>query len=106
MDLKKSEEQQDKSRNRDMETFSELFHQRPEAVRGFQSALGACWDGGHGIALLKLPAYMVKPLRTAILLFSVHPLPDQYLLHLYPIHKTDLPTYLPQAPAIECSYQR
>ena len=42
----------------------------------------------------------------AVLLFSVHPLPDQCLIHLHPIHMTDLPTYLPQAPAGDCSHQR
>ena len=36
---------------------------------------------------------MVRPLKMAVLLLSVHPLPDQRLLH--PMHMTDLPTYLP-----------
>lgn len=27
------------------------------------------------------------------------------LLHLHPVHTTDLPTYLPQTPAGGCSYQ-
>ena len=31
----------------------------------------------------------------AVLLLSVHPLFLQCLLHLHPIHVTDLPTYLP-----------
>ena len=33
-------------------------------------------------------------------------LPDQCLLYLYLTHLTHLPTYLPQAPAGDCSYQR
>ena len=49
---------------------------------------------------------MVRPLKMAVLLFLVHPLPDQGPLHLYPMHVTDLPTYLPHAPAGDCSYQR
>ena len=49
---------------------------------------------------------MVRPLKMAVLLLSVHPLPDQCLLHLYPMHMTDLPTHLPQAPASDHSYQR
>ena len=49
---------------------------------------------------------MVKPLKMAVLLLSVHPLPNQCLLHLYPTHMTDLPVYLPQAPASDCSHQR
>ena len=40
---------------------------------------------------------MVSPLKTAVLLLSVHPLPNRCLLHLHPTHLTDLPTYLPQA---------
>ena len=27
---------------------------------------------------------MVRPLKMAVLLLSLHPLPDLYLLHLYP----------------------
>ena len=50
--------------------------------------------------------YGQGPLKMAVLLLSVHPLLDQCLLHLYPTHMTDFPTYLPQAPATdECSYQ-
>ena len=42
----------------------------------------------------------------AVLLPSVYSLLTQYLLHLHPTHMTDLPTYLPQAPATnERSYQ-
>ena len=40
---------------------------------------------------------MVRPLKMAVLLLCVHPLPDQCQLHLHPSHMTDLPTYLPQA---------
>ena len=44
--------------------------------------------------------------QQVVLLFSVQPLLDQCLVHLYPTHMTDLPTYLPQAPATnERSYQ-
>ena len=49
---------------------------------------------------------MVRPLKMAVLLLSLHPLPDQCLLHRHSTQKTDLPTYLPQAPAGDCSYQR
>ena len=42
----------------------------------------------------------------AVLVVSVHPLPDRDLLYLYPTRMTDLLTYLPQAPASDCSYQR
>ena len=40
---------------------------------------------------------MVRALKIAVILFSVCPLLDQYLPHLHPTHKTDLPVYLPQA---------
>ena len=40
---------------------------------------------------------MVRALKIAVLLFSVHPLLDQCLPHLHPSFKTDLPVYLPQA---------
>ena len=49
---------------------------------------------------------MVRPPKMAVLLLSVHPLLDQYLFHLHPTHISDLPMYLPQAPASDCSYQR
>ena len=39
---------------------------------------------------------MVRPLKMTVLLLSVHPLPNQCLLHLHPIHMTDLPANLPQ----------
>ena len=45
-------------------------------------------------------------LKLAVLWLSVHPLPDQCMLHLYLTHMTDFPVYLPQAPAGDCSYQR
>ena len=48
---------------------------------------------------------MVRALKRTILL-SVYPSPDQCLLHLNPIYMTDLPLYLPEAPAGDCSYQR
>ena len=55
---------------------------------------------------LKVDKCMIRPLNMAAVLLSVHPLLDQCLVHLYPTHMTDLPTYLPQAPATdECSYQ-
>ena len=49
---------------------------------------------------------MVRSLKVAVLLLSVRPRLDQCLLHLHPTHMTDVPTYLPQAPAGDCSYQR
>ena len=48
---------------------------------------------------------MVRSLKMAVLLLSVHPLPNQYLLHLHPTHMTDFPTHLPQAPGDDCSYK-
>ena len=41
--------------------------------------------------------------QQVVLLLSVQPLLDQCLLQLHPTHITDFPTYLPQAPANECS---
>ena len=38
---------------------------------------------------------MVRPPKMAALLVSVHPLPDQCLLHLHPIHIPDLLKYCP-----------
>ena len=49
---------------------------------------------------------MVRPLKVAVLLLSVLPLPSQCLLHLHLRHRSDLPVYLPQAPASDCSYER
>ena len=49
---------------------------------------------------------MVRPLRMAVLLLSAHTLPNQCLLHSYLMPMTDLPTYLPRAPAGDCFYQR
>ena len=40
---------------------------------------------------------MVTPLMMAVLLLSVHPLPDQCLLYLHSTHLTDRSTDLPQA---------
>ena len=40
---------------------------------------------------------MVRTVKMAVLLLSVHPLLDQCLLCLHPTHLTDLPAYLPQA---------
>ena len=48
---------------------------------------------------------MVRPPKMAVLLLSVHSLLHQYLLHLHSLHITDLSSYLPQAPASDCSYQ-
>ena len=44
--------------------------------------------------------------QQVVLLLSVQPLLDQCLLQLHPTHITDFPTYLPQAPAGDCSHQR
>ena len=49
---------------------------------------------------------MARPLRMTALLLSAHPLSEQSLLHLHPVHKTDLPMYLAQASAGARSYQR
>ena len=46
---------------------------------------------------------MVRPLKMAVLLLSIHPLLDQWLLHLQPTHMTKLLTNLLQAPANDCS---
>ena len=48
---------------------------------------------------------MVRPLEMAILSLSVPPLLYQYLLHLHPTHRTDIPTHLLQDPAGD-AYQR
>ena len=40
---------------------------------------------------------MVRPLKMAVLLLSVHPLPNQFLLRLYPMHTTDHPTTCPRS---------
>lgn len=37
---------------------------------------------------------MVRPLKIAVHLLSVHPLLNQCRLHQNPTHMTDLPTYL------------
>ena len=37
---------------------------------------------------------MVRPLRMAVLLLSIHHLLDQHLLHPHSIHMPDLPTML------------
>ena len=57
---------------------------------------------------LKITRYIctVRPLKIAVLLLSGHTLLNQCLLHLHPTHMTDLPMYLPQAPASDCSYQK
>ena len=49
---------------------------------------------------------MVRPVKMAVFLLSVHPLPDQCLLHLHPTHMPDLPVNLPQASTTDSSYQR
>ena len=49
---------------------------------------------------------MVRPLKMAVLLLSVHALPNKCVLHLHPAHRTDIPTHLPQDPAGDCAYQR
>ena len=48
---------------------------------------------------------MVRPLKTVVLLLSVHPR-SPVPASPTPTRKTDLPTYLPQAPLKDCSYQR
>lgn len=49
---------------------------------------------------------MVRPFMMVVLLLSVYLLSKQCLLYLYSTHMTDLPTYLSQAPASDCFYQR
>ena len=106
MDSKKSEEQNDNTRSRNMETLSKSFHWRTKGMRGFHSPLGTCWDGSHSTALLKSPVCTVRLPKMAILLLSAHPLLYQCLLHLHPTHMTDLRTYFSQAPASDSSCQR
>ena len=48
---------------------------------------------------------MVMPLKMVVLLLSVHLLPFKCLFHLCHLHLTDLPKYLPQAPADDCFNQ-
>ena len=75
------------------------------------------WKSLEKISLLLLEALsgsrmflvlkcMVTALKIADLLLFVHPKPDQCLFHLHPTRMTDLCTYLLQAPACDCSYQR
>lgn len=47
---------------------------------------------------IALSGVVVRPLKMAVFLLFAHPLLDQGLFHLYPVHRTDVPTYLPQAP--------
>ena len=49
---------------------------------------------------------MVRPLKMAVLLLSVHALPNKCVIHLHPTHRTDIPTHLPQDPAGDYAYQR
>lgn len=49
---------------------------------------------------------MVRLLKMAVLLLSVHALPHQCVLHLHPTHRIDIPTHLPQDPAGDHAYQR
>ena len=49
---------------------------------------------------MQIPVCTVSPLKVVVL-FYVH-----LLLHLHPTHMTDLPMYLSQVPASECSYPR
>ena len=49
---------------------------------------------------------MVRPLKVAVLLLSVHCLLHQCLLHLHPTHKADLPTHLRNVPGGDYRYQR
>ena len=50
--------------------------------------------------------HLFRPLKMTVLLLSVHPLPTQCLLLLHSTLITNLPVYLPQTPAGDCSYQR
>ena len=53
-----------------------------------------------GLQMATYSLCMDRPLKMAVLLLSVNVLLDQCLLHLHPAHLADLPTYLPQAPAL------
>ena len=46
---------------------------------------------------------MIRPLKMAVFLLSVHLL-NQFLLHLYPTHSTDHPIYFLQDPVGNFSY--
>ena len=59
-----------------------------------------------GSRMLLVLKCMVTALKIAVFLLFVHPKPDQCLFHLHPTCMTDLCTYLLQAPACDCSYQR
>ena len=56
-------------------------------------------QGGKGHAGCVGVEHVVRPLQMAVPLLSARPLPDQGLFHLHPTQMTDLPIYLPQAPA-------
>ena len=47
---------------------------------------------------IALSGVVVRPLKMAVFLLSAHPLLDQGLFHLHPVRRTDVLTYLPQAP--------
>ena len=64
---------------------------------------GARWATVHGVTIVSLlcgQASLGNSCSVYIFCFT-----HGCLLHLYPIYVTHLPTYLPQAPASECSYQ-
>ena len=63
-----------------------------------------CYTVGH--YCLSILCCMVMPLEMPVHLLSVHPLPNQCLLHLHSKHMTDLPIYLVHGPASDCCYQR
>ena len=87
-------------------TTPEFSFDKNESLRKFpplkiQSSKKLQEDNFYDMSLVYLQHtwYLVRSLKTAVLLLSLHPLPDQCLLHLHPTHLTDLLTYLPQAPA-------
>ena len=47
---------------------------------------------------IALSGVVVRPLKMAVFLLSAHRLLDQGLFHLHPVRRTDVLTYLPQAP--------
>ena len=66
------------------------------------------WEGPAGPhSVTKLHLHMVRPLMMAVLLPSLHPpLLRPVPACLHPTHSADLPIYLRQAPASDCSYPK
>lgn len=72
-------------------------------VKGFLLSKSYTPPIKYHAAKKKYDVCMVRPLKMPVLLLFVHLLLDQCLLHLHPTQKSNLPAYLPHAPANDCS---